>query len=180
MKKILFFLFSISLLALMGSQTLKTYQSDTNPERYVRFRIKNAGFMVDGHFAEFKSEVRYDKAKPENSHFKGTIEVKSIDTGNGARDKHLRKADYFDAAKFPQMQFVSSSVEAAGFQKLKVKGDLTIRDKTSPVSLEVYVSEKNGQHSFVTDLKINRLDYGVGGSSWTLSDEVLISLKVQD
>jgi polyisoprenoid-binding protein YceI len=66
-----------------------------------------------------------------------TVQVGSVSTGDENRDAHLRSPDFFDVEKFPVMRFVSNIVEPAGPGRFRVQGDLTIRDVTRPVTLDV-------------------------------------------
>ena len=100
-------------------------------DKSVSFAIKNAGFTVNGFFETFKSQIVYDAANPSASIFSGEIDVKSINTDNTMRDNHLRKEDYFDVAKFPKIKFSSTSVTQLSEGKLKVTGNLTIKDVTN-------------------------------------------------
>ena len=67
----------------------------------------------------------------------GVIDAASLDTAEPQRDAHLRSPDFLDAEKYPNLTFRSTAVQARGDGKYLVKGDLTIREETRPVSLEV-------------------------------------------
>lgn len=144
----------------------------------VKFRIKNAGFTVYGSFDEFNLDVDYNPSDLSSSTFNGSVKVKSIDTNNNARDKHLRNEDFFHVSKWPEMKFKSTSIKKINSSSIKVTGKLTIKDVTKTVSFDVDVSKKSGNYIFDTSLKINRLDYTVGESSWTLANNLYIDLHV--
>ncbi len=148
-------------------------------QSHVKFVIKNAGFNTPGSFSDFSTDIEYDKNNLRASKFNGTIKVKSIDTNNNARDKHLRNADFFDVDKYPDMTFKSTAISSVSANKIKVAGDLTIKNTTKKIVLEVTVEEKNGKNIFTTSLTINRLDYGVGTSSWTLSNDCTLDLRIE-
>ncbi len=74
--------------------------------------------------------------------FEVTIETASVSTDNDARDKDLRSAHFFDAAKFPQITFKSSSVNKVDDKTYKVTGNLTIHGVTKPVKLDLTLSSK--------------------------------------
>jgi polyisoprenoid-binding protein YceI len=148
-----------------------------NAQEHVRFTIKNAGMSIEGSFTNFKSALSYDKADPANSSFSTEIQVKSINTGITMRDNHLKKADFFDLDKYPTIKFASTSVVAAGANTLKVSGNLTIKNVTKPVVLTVKVSEKDGKTTFSATTTLNRNTYGVGGSSWTMADDLTVNIK---
>jgi polyisoprenoid-binding protein YceI len=148
-----------------------------NAQEHVRFTIKNAGMSIEGSFTNFKSALSYDKANPANSSFSTEIQVKSVNTGITMRGNHLKKADFFDLDKYPTIKFASTSVVAAGANTLKVSGNLTIKNVTKPVVLTVKVSEKDGKTTFSATTTLNRNTYGVGGSSWTMADDLTVNIK---
>jgi len=145
----------------------------------VKFRIKNAGFTTYGSFSGFSLDVNYDEAIPRRSKFNGTVKVTTVDTKNSARDKHLRKDDFFDVAKYPEMKFSSTAVSKVSSTKLKVAGKLTIKNVTKDVVFDVKVGKKGTKTTFSSTLKINRLDYKVGTSSWVLANDLYIDLYVE-
>lgn len=120
-----------------------------------------------------------------------TVKVASVDTNEAKRDEHLRSADFFDAAKFPEIRFVSTSVKSAGDRRYDVTGDLTLRGVTRRVTLPVtflgvqkdpWGNEKAG---FETAVTLNRKDFGV---SWNkaldqggaiLGDDVSVSISLE-
>lgn len=157
-----------------------TQKTEQTLKSSVTFKIKNAGMTVDGSFGKFNSTIVYNKTNPEKSKFEGKIEATSINTGINMRDNHLRKAEYFDVEKYPSITFKSTSVKSLGANKLEVLGNLTIKKTTKSVKLMVDVKSVSGKNVFSTSLKINRRDYGVGGSSWTLADELTVFLEIEE
>jgi len=166
----------ISSLFLFGF-TKKTNQSTKSS---VAFKIKNAGMTVDGSFSTFTSTIVYNKANPEKSSFIGTIEATSINTGISMRDNHLRNTDYFDVANYPNITFTSTSVKKLSDNKLEITGKLTIKKTTKSVKLVVNVNTVSGKNIFSTSIDLNRRDYGVGGSSWTLADTLTVFLEIEE
>jgi polyisoprenoid-binding protein YceI len=123
---------------------------------------------VRGHFSSVAGSVVLDDASPERSHVEATIDASTIDTGLEMRDNHLRSADFFDAAQFPQLAFKSTAIRAVGPETWAVTGDLTIRDVTRQVVLDVespavevkdpYGNVKRGASATTS---INRKDFGL-------------------
>ena len=167
-------LFQIFLLAAVMLFSVSAYA-----QSHVKFVIKNAGFNTSGSFSDFKANINYDKNNQRASTFSGTIKTTSVNTSNNARDNHLRKDDFFDVAKYPEMTFKSTGVSPVSSSKIKVVGDLTIKNVTKKVVFDVNVSESGGKTVFTTSLTINRLDYGVGTSSWTLANELTMDLRFE-
>ena len=90
---------------------------------------------VRGRFATFSGSVNVAEV-PEESSVEVTIDAASIQTSQEQRDAHLRSADFFDAEKYPTLSFKSTAVALDG-DNWKVTGDLTVRDVTRPVVLDV-------------------------------------------
>src|SRR5439155_24879020 len=91
---------------------------------------------VRGHFDRLSGELTVGE-RPEDSHVEVTIDAASIISGSQQRDDHLRSPDFLDVEKYPTITFRSTAVEQTGPTTLKVTGDLTIRDQTHPVVLDV-------------------------------------------
>lgn len=92
---------------------------------------------VRGRFREHEGSLDIAE-RPEDSRVDVTIRAASIDTGDAQRDAHLRSPDFLDVERFPDVTFRSTSVRPAGAgDRYEVVGDLTIRDVTRPVTLDV-------------------------------------------
>jgi polyisoprenoid-binding protein YceI len=94
---------------------------------------------VKGRFREIEGAARFDPADPTTGSAEVTIRTASVDTAVADRDAHLRSADFFDVEKYPTMKWTSRRVEPLDGKRFRVEGDLTIRDVTRPVTLEVTV-----------------------------------------
>lgn len=111
----------------------------------------------------------------------------SIDTDNEMRDEHLKKADFFNTATYPDIVFKSSSFKKAGDKKYKVDGDLTFHGVTKPVTLDVLANtmvnpmDKKTVAGFKVTGVIKRTDFGIAASApaTLLSDEVSIRGNVK-
>jgi polyisoprenoid-binding protein YceI len=146
----------------------------------VSFKIKNFGSSVDGTFEGLKGIIKFDDSNLANALFDVTIDASTIDTGIGMRDNHLRKPDYFGVAAFPTIRFVSSKVEKSSkMNEGIVTGKLTIKKMTKEISIPFRYSDGTGVLQFTGEFKINRRDFGVGGSSISLADELTVLLDVR-
>lgn len=119
---------------------------------------------VKGRFTEVQGTIVYDEKDVAKSSVKATIKTATINTDNGQRDVHLKSPDFFDAAKYPEIQFVSTKVEKRGDQLVAI-GNLTIKDVTRQVELPFTVvsAEMGGKKRVGVDsaIKLNRYDYNV-------------------
>ncbi|MEJ5255732.1 MAG: YceI family protein [Acidimicrobiales bacterium] len=104
----------------------------------IGFAVRHAMISkVRGSFSRFSGSGYLDAEDPSRSSLELTIDAASIDTRNADRDGHLRSADFLDVEHYPEIRFVSTSVEPLGDDRFRVTGDLTIRDVTRPVSFEL-------------------------------------------
>jgi polyisoprenoid-binding protein YceI len=117
-----------------------------------------------GKFSKFDAGISYDDADLSNARFDVKVDVTSVDTQNSERDETLRTADFFDAAKFPQAHFITSSFER-GADGVVAKGTLTIREISKPVALKVKFAASAESTTLDVDTKLNRLDFGLGTSN---------------
>ena len=106
----------------------------------IEFTVKHMMFTtVRGRFKSFTGTVYVNEREPDKSRAEVSIEAASIDTGVADRDTHLRSADFLDVEKFPTISFRSTRVEGAHKKegdRFRVAGDLEIRGKAMPVTLE--------------------------------------------
>jgi len=145
--------------------------------------------LVRGRFKDFTGTIHYDTDVTKSS-VEFTAKVESIDTGVTGRDNHLRTADFFDVAKFPEMTFKSTKVEKKGSGYL-LHGDFTLKGVTKQISFPFDVSgaikdnRGNTRLGVAAETKINRRDYGItwgakmpnGGLN--VGDEVVIDLQLE-
>jgi polyisoprenoid-binding protein YceI len=146
---------------------------------------------VKGQFQKTTGTVTLDEKDVTKSTVEATIDVNSIDTRVPDRDGHLKSPDFFDAANHPDITFKSTKVEKAGKGKLKVTGDLTIRETTKPVVLMVEgptapVKDPGGnlRRGLTATTKINRQDFGLKWSKMVeagpvVGDEVKIEIEAE-
>jgi polyisoprenoid-binding protein YceI len=103
----------------------------------VLFKVKHLVIStVTGSFKSFSGQVVTEEDQFENAEVEFTVDVNSVDTGQPARDEHLRNADFFEAETYPQFKFVSSSFTKIKSDLYKVTGNLTIKGITKEVELE--------------------------------------------
>lgn len=146
---------------------------------------------VHGGFERFSGSLNYDKGNPEKSTVEATLEAGSINTKEPQRDAHLKSADFFDVEKFPVLTFRSTSI-VANQGRLKLEGDLTIRDITRKVVLDVEGPSEElkdpwgrSRIGVSASTKISRKDFGL---TWNaaleaggvlVGDAVTINLDLQ-
>ncbi|TAG92192.1 MAG: YceI family protein, partial [Bacteroidetes bacterium] len=95
------------------------------------------------------------------------------------RDRHLKKDDYFDVEKYPNITMKSISFSKINNENYKGVFKLTIKNVTKTIEIP-FSFKKNGKSGmFDTSFVINRLDYGIGESSWVLGNNVTIKMSIQ-
>ena len=138
------------------------------------------------HFGQVEGRIVYDADNVSASSVEVTLPLAGLNSHVSEFDDHLRSADFFDAAKYPNATFKSTSVESAGTNKLKVTGDLTIKDITKPVVLDVTINKfgeqpmaKRAAAGFDAVAQIKRSDFGVGAYAPNVSDEVELRITTE-
>lgn len=133
----------------------------------VQFDVSHlAVSSVTGFFTSYAGTLTSKKNDFEDSKINATIEVASITTNNLERDKHLKEDDFFNAEKFPEIKFESTSFKKVSDNNYLIEGNLTIRDVTKPVTLDAefggIVSINNKKKAgFTATGTIDRFDYGL-------------------
>ncbi|MCG3872958.1 YceI family protein [Psychrobacter sp. Ps7] len=117
------------------------WQLDDSHTR-VGFSVNHLGFSTTmGHFNDVKGVINYDVKAPSKTNMSFTIATDSIDSNWDARDEHLKKAEFFNVAKYPTMTFKSTSVKFINPQQAKVTGDFTMLGQTKPLTLDVTLNK---------------------------------------
>ena len=139
---------------------------------------------VRGAFTDFAGTAVLDAEDPTRSHAEVTIQVASVDTGNAQRDEHLRTNDFFDAATYPEIRFVSTKAESLGDDNYRLTGDLTIKGITKSVAVDFEFTGVaadpwgNQRVGFEGKAVINRKDFGVNFNAALEAGGVLVSEKI--
>ncbi|KFG77360.1 YceI family protein [Streptomyces mutabilis] len=108
------------------------------PHSRIGFSVRHAMVTtVRGAFADYDSVLYFDGARPAESRAEIVIRVASVDTGVEQRDAHLVGKDFFDVRRYPRMTFRSTSTVHEAGESFRMTGDLTIRDTTRPVDLQL-------------------------------------------
>ncbi|WP_393060998.1 YceI family protein [Streptomyces sp. LN549] len=152
----------------------------------IGFTVRHAMVTnVRGSFGEHEGSLKLDGSDPANSAASIDVRIASVDTGIADRDGHLVGGDFFDAEKFPLMTFRSTAAEQLGGDKYRVTGDLTIKDVTRPLAIDlefngsatdVYGNERVG---FEGSADILRSDWGLTWNAALETGGVMVSDKVK-
>ena len=146
---------------------------------------------VHGSFENVTGVVEFDEKNPMNSALDVQIDASSINTRDAQRDGHLKSPDFLDVAGFPKLTFKGAKMEVLSADRGRITGDLTIRDLTRPVTLDVDFNGIAKSHwgatsaGFTATTKISRKEWGLtwnvaletGG--WLVSDNVNINIEAE-
>ena len=145
---------------------------------------------VRGQFHDVQGTIELDEADPTRSRGEFTVAAASVDTNFGARDTHLRSADFFDVERFPSITFTSTAVEPKGDARYRVTGDLTIRDVTKPATFDVELDGivpgmRGGRHAGLSvSAKLARDDWGLNWNvaleqgGWLVGKDIKLEIAI--
>lgn len=181
-------LVSIFLLGALGLPAFAATQAFALDPTHTQVRItwNHAGFSHPGAtFDVAEGSLIWDAENPGRSSVTVTIPVDSVDTRVPALD-HTFKTQYFDAAKYPAITFASTAVERVGSNRYRVKGNLTVRGVTQPVTLEATLNGA-GEHpllhapaiGFDATATIKRSGFGLDAYIPLVGDEVQIRMTAE-
>ena len=170
---------------------MATYKIDAAHSE-INFKVKHLMITnVTGNFTQFDATMESAADDFSDAKISFEADVNSINTNNEQRDGHLKSDDFFNAEQFPKLTFVSSGLQKKSDSEYALTGDLTIRNITKTVTLDVEfggtMTDPWGQQKagFEISGKINRKDFDLKWTATTeaggivVSDEVKLQLAVQ-
>ena len=154
---------------------------------------------VRGSFKNMHGSLEFDPARPTELAVEATIDAMGCWTGEPQRDDHLRSDDFLACARYPAIRFKSTNVVQVGPVDFKVEGDLTIRDATRRVTLDMHYlgtwqtpwwedgvdKGPKARAGFTGSCELNRYDFGVSwngempGGGVVVSPDISITLDVE-
>lgn len=189
MKKIILSAFAVLALQTVNAQNKWTLDASHSN---VNFTVTHLVISeVDGNFKLFNGDILAKDDTFEDAAINFNVDISSINTENKDRDAHLKSDDFFNAEKFPKMSFKSTSFKKVSGNKYVLKGILTIRDVSKPVSFDVTFGGTvkdpwgNTKAGFKASTTIKRSEYKLlwnktietGGA--VVGDEVFINVKTE-
>jgi polyisoprenoid-binding protein YceI len=156
----------------------------------VSFAVKHMGIAtVRGEFTEFEGTLEIGSDLSSAKAF-GTVKAHSVNTNEPQRDEHLRSADFFDAAQYPELRFESTQIEALDDEEFRITGQLTIHGVTNEIVLHADVQGTdvdpwgNDRVGLEVTGQLSRGDYGMqfnqvlGSGNMLVADKVKLSLDI--
>ncbi len=190
MKKLVLTLAIAALSAATSFAQTATWKVDVSHSNMI-FTVEHMVISeVEGSFKLFDGTITSDKADFSDAKIAFTVDINSINTDNEMRDGHLKGEDFFEAAKFPKAEFVSTSMKSVGKNKYKLTGNLTMHGVTRQETFDLVYRGTgmdpygNTKAGFKATGKINRQNYGVKWSKTTeagavVSDEVQLTVNIE-
>ncbi|MBS1490902.1 MAG: YceI family protein [Bacteroidetes bacterium] len=168
-------------LALLFHQTFVKAQSfvPTDKGSDVKFKIKNFGLVVNGTFKGLEGKIEFDANDISKCQFDVSVNANTIDTEIKMRDNHLRKEEYLDVKKYSRIRFTSSKITPGKSGGWVITGALTIKNVTKEIAFPFTYEVMNGAPAFKGEFEINRRNFGVGGSSISMADNLTVLLRIE-
>jgi polyisoprenoid-binding protein YceI len=172
-------------LATMSSAQKSTWQMDKSHSK-IGFNVTHLVVSeVDGFFKKFDGKIVADGDGFENATVEFTVDIASIFTDNEKRDAHLQSDEFFNAEKYPNMVFKSTSMKKTGKNTYKLTGKLTIRDVTKTIELDVRHNGtvKDPWGNTVAGFKVtgalDRFDYNLKWNAMMEAGGAVVSAEVR-
>jgi polyisoprenoid-binding protein YceI len=175
MKKLTIFSVTLLLIAAVFAFTVVSPLWKINDKYAINF----SGNDIGGIFKTFKGTIAFDEQNLAISNFDVTVDVASINTGNGLQNKHAKSDEWFDAAKYPVIHFVSKKIVKAG-TAYQVTGDMEIHGVKKEFNIPFTFVRKGNAATFNGTFNVNRNDYHIGKPGGDVADvfKVTVALPV--
>ena len=152
----------------------------------ISFVSKQMGVPVEGRFKQWTAKIAFDPKKAEAGSVAFTIQTGSASFGAAELDGEVPKAEWFNAAKFPQASFASSAIKPLGGGRFEVRGKLAIKGATQDVVVPVTIIQTTGQAGAVStaagSFVIKRLNFKIGEGEWAdtsmVANDVTVKFKL--
>ena len=168
---------ALILTAMFSLATLFAFTLPGNWTIGEKYNISFSNSSTSGIFKTFTGKIVFDEKNLAHSRFDVTIDVASINTGNGMMNKHAKSSDWFDAARYPSIRFVSQKIvrSATGYQ---VTGNLQMHGITKAMTLPFLFKQSGGAGNFTGSFVVNRTDFGIGNPGGEVDEEIRINVTV--
>jgi polyisoprenoid-binding protein YceI len=167
-----------SLLSLLLSTTVAAAPLAIDPATSkLSFTGDYGGEPIEGIFKDFSGRIEYDDANPLSARFTVEVQTASIVTGDDERDGYLKGTEWFAIKAHPTATFVTGT-DCASFEgRLSCAGQLTLKGKTAPVTIEVQFSD--GGKRLTGSAQFKRSTFAIGEGEWSDTDTIGDSVQVQ-
>ena len=170
----------VSTFMLLATPAYASNWAVDDKESKLTFEASQPTETIVGSFKKFTPEIDFSEATPEAGKIKVTVDMASVDLSkNKDASDAIPTEEWFNIAKFPQAEFVSSKIEKTGNRQYAATGKLTIKGISKDVVLPFTLKPEGTQIRADGDLVIQRNDYKIGdGSKWSNERWLLYPVKV--
>ncbi len=177
-------LLTLALIAATAAAQAKSSWKIDPSQTHVGFWVDAIGWpRTAGEFKSFEGRIEIDFDRPSRSRVDFTVAAKSVDANSAALDDYLRSEAFLNVANFPDMRFISTSVEKRDEQHATVTGELTLLGVTRPISMDVEVARKlagsKQRAGFTATGIINRLDFGMNTGYPLISEAIHLTVTTE-
>lgn len=153
----------------------------------IQFKVKHLMITtITGGFSCFEATVETEEDDFMTAKISFSVDTSSVSTGNFDRDKHIKSIDFFDVEKYPKLKFIATQYEKLDDKgHYKLFGDLTIRDTTKNIDLDVEFAGVakdpigNNKAGFIVTGRVNRKDFGLKWNVITEAGSLLVGEEVR-
>ena len=165
-------------LALLVGSGVGNWNTDAAKAK-VAFSVKGPLGTVHGEFTGLKATIQFDPKNPAAGSISASIDPKTVSTGIGLRNHHLRNEEqYLNTDKYPSISFHSKKIEKTG-SGYTASGDLTLKGVNKPVQIPFTFSPSGNSGVFKGQFVIKRADFNIGGKpGGSVGDDITISLEI--
>ncbi|MCX7282996.1 MAG: YceI family protein [Novosphingobium sp.] len=136
------------------------------------FTADYSGETIKGSFGRWDAKIVFDPDDLAGSSIRATIDLASVDSGDGQRDDMLKSDSFFGTGANPSAQFVSTSIREAGADRYVANGTLTLHGKSRPVALRFTLRITGDTATATGSASLQRLAFGVGEAEWSATDQL--------
>ncbi len=134
---------------------------------------------VNGSFMGLEGSVIFDPSDLVKTKMTVSVLASTLNTGINARDNHLKKKDYFDISNYARITIISKSITLGqGKDSYILSGTLYLKGTKKDIIIPFTATDINPGYKFTGSFQINRRDFGIGGSSISLSDNLTLYLAI--
>lgn len=173
MKKLIYPLVAALILLTSATLSIASQKFEVQDGHSIKFDSKDPS----GEFKSMTGTVNFDENNLANSSFNLSIDVSSIKTGNGMKDKKALTAEWFDAGKYPKIEFVSTKVVKTD-KGYEVHGNLKMKGVSQFRKIPMEAAKSNGGWKFTGTFWVDRIPYKVGKKSDIVPDKLKITYSI--
>jgi polyisoprenoid-binding protein YceI len=173
MKKLFF-----SMAALLSLAVALAFAPAANWQIGDKYNVRfTGGGEVGGIFKTLKGAITFDEQNLPASSFDLTIDVASVNTGNGLMNTHIKSAEWFDAAKYPVIHFTSKKITRTG-ATFQVMGDMEVHGVKKEMTLPFTFENKGAAATFNAHFTVNRNDFHIGKPGGEVDENIKLDVMV--